>query len=636
MGSVLYPITRAAALRRAELKAAVDYFEKMSTSVSFAKIVGTATETRWAQIYHAGDLFAVVSLAAVEDHPELNSMGRELFNTLEADFFSLEEKKLTTIKAVIAENVRTLPPELTVSACIAYSRDGILYLFLIGSGSILMRRGEKLGVLLTQTHGPREQILASSGYLEHGDILLLETGAFATLLTEQTVKEAMELHLPNAITEKLTAKLEALPGDAAALSLMYQGAAAPEAPTLATAMRKELRDAEPSAKDPEPEEEKNAAENPETKADTEADEPVIHPQAAPEPTEDESQPVFRTEGGKGAPSRLSFLPALPLPPLSRRGIFGLAAAVIALILIGSVIFTKQQTQSVQTKSTYEQTLKQAQEKYDEAEGLKNLNAALAQEDYKKARDIITAGLPHVTKGSTEEQNLRTLLRKIETNIEHTEGQIVEPKAVDLSESPLLSLAAKKDTAYVTADEGKRYALTPDAIVDEKDKAVIKNEDDWKKPGGIAGYNGNLYLLDKADGVLKFTAGSGGYGKSSYFSGDAPSLTTAASMAIDGSVWILFSDGSVKKYTKGKAEGFSVSGLPSPFKNPTQLFTDSDTESLYILDKGNSRIVVLDKNGTFKKAYQASILAKATAIDVQEKEKKIYILQAKTLFMLPLE
>jgi hypothetical protein len=597
----------------------------MSTSVSFAKIVGTATETKWSQIYHAGDLFAVVSFTTVEDHPELTSMGRELFNTLEADFFSLEEKKLTTIKTVIAESVRSLPPEVTVSAVITYSREAILYLFLIGSGTILMRRGEKLGTLLTQTQGPREKILASSGYLEHGDILLLETGAFATLVSEHELREAMELHLPNAITEKLTVKHDDLPGDAAALSLMYQGASSPEAPTIASAMRKELKAAAPSAKTPE-----------EAAADAEDEEERRHePEQEFSPTQ---HSVFHTEGVPDTPeeSRLATLTRLQLPPLSRRAVFGVAAVLIALILIGSIILTTQHRQTAQTKNAYAQTIQAAQEKYDEAEGLKNLNAALAQDDYKKAREIINTGLPRVKKGSEEEQQLLALLRKVEANITNTEGKTVEAKAVDSSESPLLALAVEKDTPYVTEDEGKRYALTADGVLDEKGKAVMKNDDEWEKPGGIAGYNGNIYILDKAGAILKFTAGSGGYGKSSYFSENAPSLLTVSSMAIDGSVWLLYTDGSMKKYTKAKGDSFTVSGLPSPLKNPTQIFTNADTESLYILDKGNSRIVVLDKNGAFKKAYKASVAANATAIDVHEKDKKLYLLSGKNLFMIPLE
>jgi hypothetical protein len=604
----------------------------MSTSVSFAKIVGSATETMWSQIYHAGDLFAVVSLTTVEDHPELNSMGKEIFNTLEADFFSLEEKKLTTIKEVIAGSVRSLPPEVTISASIAYSRDAILYLFLIGSGEILMRREDKIGVLLQQKQGPREHILASSGYLKHSDVLLLETGAFAKLYPESEVKEAMELPLPNAITEHLTEKTDTLPGNAAALALVYQGVTSPDAPTIASAMRREHQAAEPSAKEPgvaEPNEEQDDAKSlpqPETEPPLEEEDKV-----APVKSDSPSEDNVTTND-----SRFKVLPTLAFPSLSRRVLFGAIAVILIAFLVAAIFLTKQHSQSVETKTVYQQTLREAQEKFDEAEGLKNLNAALAQDDYKKARGIIKAGLPKVPKGSREEQELLTLLKKVEGKIAGTEGESVSAKAVDLSENPLLTLAAEKGTPFVTDDDGKYFALNSTAVFNEKNAAVIKNDDAWEKAGGIAGYNGNIYVLDKGGAVLKFAAGGDGYGKSSYFSGNAPSLLTASGIAIDGSVWLLFTDGSIKKYTKAKDDGFTISGLPSPMKNPTQIFTNTETDNVYILDRGNSRIVVLTKDGAFKKAYKATQLTTATVIDVQEKEQKIYILSGKNLFMIPLE
>ena len=48
-------------------------------------------------------------------------------------------------------------------------------------------------------------------------------------------------------------------------------------------------------------------------------------------------------------------------------------------------------------------------------------------------------------------------------------------------------------------------------------------------------------------------------------------------------------------------------------------------SMYVLDNGNSRIVQLGKDGTFQAQYVSDVLNKAKDIDVQESNKKIFIL-----------
>src|SRR4051812_9598412 len=122
----------------------------MSTNLSFAKIVATQTEHAWSQVYHAGNLFAVVALTTDDKESDLNALGKAMFNELEVEFFSLDTKTLPAIRKVIEENITKLPKEVLLSACIAFSKDAVLYLFIIGSGKILMKRGEKIGVLLSQ------------------------------------------------------------------------------------------------------------------------------------------------------------------------------------------------------------------------------------------------------------------------------------------------------------------------------------------------------------------------------------------------------------------------------------------------------------------------------------------------------
>lgn len=596
----------------------------MPSSLSFAKLVAPATEKTWSQVYHAGNLFAVVALTAAEDTPDLNSIGKAIFNTLEDEFFSLEEKTLAAIRTVIETSIKNIPPEVTLSACIAFSKEAVLYLFILGGGKVLMKRNDKIGLLL-EGNG---KLVSSSGFLKHGDVLLLETAAFAELIASSKVHDALALHVPNDITEKLSSEVDTLPGDASALTLMYQGASSPEATVPSQDEAQSERDR--SEKKPFISDNltsvhaDKAAE--EAKGRSAEEHPSLRTHAADELEEDTAgevkQPVFeRLRSG------------LPLP--SRRMLIGSIAVLLFIVLLFSIFFTKQYNENKENREAYEQILTEAERKYDEAEGLKNLNAALAQDDYKQAQKVIKEGLVKIKKGSDEEKELLALLKKIEANLADTEGENVALKAIDLAESDLAERAVKAKAQFASSDESAVYVLTSDNV--QKDgEEIIKNEDSWEKPAGISAYSGNVYILDKTNGVLKYTAGGDGFGKSSYFSGDAPNTDTATAIGIDGSVYLAFADGSMKKYTRGREESFTLSGLPTPLSNPKQVVTSADMDDIYVLDSGSSRIVVLEKEGVFRKAYKAEALKTATLIDVREKDKKIYILNGKNLFMLELE
>lgn len=80
-----------------------------------------------------------------------------------------------------------------------------------------------------------------------------------------------------------------------------------------------------------------------------------------------------------------------------------------------------------------------------------------------------------------------------------------------------------------------------------------------------------------------------------------------------------------KFTRGKADTFNVTSLDKPFSSPTRIYTNTDDKQIYILDNGNSRIVVLDKNGAYSSQYTAKILKDAKDFEIREADKKIFVL-----------
>ena len=79
-------------------------------NISVAKIVSTPSQSSWSQAYNAGKLFAVLSLEKeIEEVPEkdyLNILGKELLETLEQEFFTLEVKDLESIKNLYRQQLK--------------------------------------------------------------------------------------------------------------------------------------------------------------------------------------------------------------------------------------------------------------------------------------------------------------------------------------------------------------------------------------------------------------------------------------------------------------------------------------------------------------------------------------------------
>src|ERR1700729_4357956 len=94
-------------------------------SLSFAKLVATPTETSWSQAYNAGNLFACLSLKVEEVTEEisLHAIGKDLFNVLQSEFFTLQEKNTASIKMAIQTSLENIPSSVEIDLTLAFFRD---------------------------------------------------------------------------------------------------------------------------------------------------------------------------------------------------------------------------------------------------------------------------------------------------------------------------------------------------------------------------------------------------------------------------------------------------------------------------------------------------------------------------------
>lgn len=625
-------------------------------NLAFAKLVSNPTASAWSQAYDAGKLFAVLSLEA-EIQPEkldaLNVDGKEILATLEQEFFTLENKDLDSIKRAITTATSKIDPKFVPSFVIVYVVGNILYLFIHGKGKVVLKRGSKIGTLLDggDTNG---ELKSASGYLQDKDVVIMQTDKFSKIVSPQGLAMSLDNETPNDIAEALAPNVhEKEDGAAAALFVEYREDKTFVAAMEAQGLKPETTPvAEAGALTPppldfedQPEEIKEPMESQTETAETNSPEAQTEPTLTEELKEDqgelgaEGEKMFTPISPVGFPSRrgrMSFLRnfrlnRLPLPH-SRRVLLTIGIIVL-VIFIGSIFFAINNKNSAADKALFAKVYAEAQSKYNEGQGLVDLNQSLAREDFQSAQQILNDNKDKFKKGSDEEKQILDLLTKVNAALDESSGaKEVSAKEIDLSDSTYLSTVSKnKSSKYFAQNTDSVYFIDSKGIQKVSKSSGSTTQiisKDWTTPGGLGVYLANFYVLDKTDNVFKFVptvvASKSAYAKSDYLTA-TPSLDSAVAMAIDGSIYVLYDDGSIEKYNKGVKQTFSVTGLDKKLSSPTKIWTDADSDNVYVLDNGNSRIISLNKDGAFQAAYSSSLLKNAIDFEVVESSKTINFL-----------
>lgn len=164
---------------------------------------------------------------------------------------------------------------------------------------------------------------------------------------------------------------------------------------------------------------------------------------------------------------------------------------------------------------------------------------------------------------------------------------------------------------------------------------------WSDPQRSGGFAGNYYVLDPvAQSIFKYlpTEASYTFPALQYLDPTEPvDMSGALDMAIDGSIYVLGRDGSLRKFDLGRPSRFRVQGLEVELLEPTALFTDARTAFLYVADPAHRRIVQLDKEGRFVRQLlpprgQEEAFADLRTLWVDEPSGTLFVLSGPRLYL----
>ncbi len=618
-------------------------------TLRIAKIVGTPTANSWSQVHtffpeesekkeKRGIFLGVLSFSGVEEGVEAVNFGREILSRLHEEYFGeLETPAMEKLSQAVSKVASEFSKEgQNLEVVVAALLENVLYLACSGSGQVWVKRGGALQKVLEGKDlpaGRQGRIETASGILEENDFIVLGTGAFFALLPEGVFRAALESGSPDEAVEVLVPVIHGKEKDSQAAALICQ-------------FQKEI------SLPPETSEKKKI----EFK---------------------KFFSFFSSIFQKFKTLRLGEIYIRNKGEETKKKKVALTLAIILIFLLGaSIFFGKGKRESSEKERQYNLIFSEAKKNLEEGKALVSLNPSSARELIFKSQEKLS----ELESLKIQAQKTGELRKEVEEALslvvkEHKFSElpvfldlalfrqggrgenlslfeksmsVLDPREnilfwVDISQKSGEILAggenlsgSKKvssygDYVYVLGEKG----IVRVGVKNKKTELIV--ESDWKEGKLLSAFAGNLYLLD-SEGIWRYQTTETGFSEKQKWFGEGVSvdLSEVVFMAIDGSIWLLRQDGKILKFSQGSPEAFGIGGLDKPFSSPSVIYADSEAENLYILDKGNSRIVVLTKDGEYQGQYIWEGLKEVSDMVVSEAEKKIFLLSGEKIYQIDIK
>jgi len=586
----------------------------MEHHLSVAKIVGSATESSWAQAYSAGKLHIVLSLQGEEK--AIAGTGKETLEKLQREFFALDEKNLESVSKAVSTVFESIPSTLTVSLLLTTVVEDVLYIVSANSGFAILHRDKQTTVIAS---GEKDMVSSFSGKILSGDVIIIATYQTLQTLSLEQVKDALKCITPGEIAETLAPSIhERSNGSEAALIWKVGGIA------------------------------------------KETHEDVI---------EDSTDTI---EASKDEPVRRSLpkislkfsLPTFSLRKINRKSAAVIISLLLVIVLILGFYIQKMKTTDSKNQAILEKILSLEKQKYEDALAVMELNRGMGMQDVLQVKNDVEKNLEKLPQGSKQRQELQKFLDEVNkalgssgqtsskiklfydssknselstvTYISFKGGELVgtgsKKGGIIKSDGSISSVFDVSNVKSLTSDEKNAYIISGNSVFQiakssGKNSTIIDNQN---SPVSIGTFGGNIYLLSGADKtVYKYRPND--FNKEAYFASDTK-LANPSSLAIDSSIYVI-DNGGIKKYTRGNQDSFSFKG--KALSVMSQIYTDEEYTNIYIVDPEKKIATITDKTGNIAQEISLNGMKHITAITADEKNKKMYIASDGNIYALDL-
>jgi len=198
------------------------------------------------------------------------------------------------------------------------------------------------------------------------------------------------------------------------------------------------------------------------------------------------------------------------------------------------------------------------------------------------------------------------------------------KMISLEDNGQIILFGQSEKIYIHnshTDKHNTYLLNPAISLDN-----IKD---------LGNFLSNFYVLDNyQSNIIKYSLSEikeNTINGKNWLPKPIEELKNAQSMTINGSIYILGSDGTIVEYFKGEKVGQIQPQLEKSLKGDNKIFIKPDFKNFYISDPKNKRLIVLNKNGEIINQYINDEFINLHDFWITKNEEEAYLLCGKKVY-----
>lgn len=345
-------------------------------------------------------------------------------------------------------------------------------------------------------------------------------------------------------------------------------------------------------------------------------------------------------------------------------------ALAAVLLVAVIIGTSMNNATREQEETIQTIIKRAEDKKNAAE------ASLIYDDVDQARTLVAEALALIDTLPQTDDDLREATNELRDELNDVLAQIRGVNLVTTNQLGDLASAAQGSVIGIDQTEGSVHAITSDnqvlkfneleqrweevqltlgtiaparlsaeesgdlLVVDEnKTLARVNFTNGTLNPvtsgaGGLESvedievYNANLYALTSAGKqIVRMRPQLTNYDAGTLWINSANiDLSNAVDMTIDGDIYVLTSN-TVAKFSSGSEQSFSLVETDPTLQGASKIWTSAESSYLYILDPGEGRVLVFEKDGALTTQYFAEEFKNAADFVIREDQNSIVVLAA---------
>lgn len=577
--------------------------------------VGPVDPNHWGQVLVTPTAYGIVEVTDTSGNAQ--QKGAAFLSRL-GEKLSVQLTSLSAIEQITDSVWEDHITSLIVLVCVGR----VVYLVVRGSGRVFVKRGKELANLIHTQGGV-------SGEVRQADTILLVSGQFARVLSHADVVSLFDRETAPEVAEKLTLALHEKSGGEGAVALVF-----------------------------------------------EVEKLVESEYINPEPVKSTSR-VFPVR--ERLRSFWGDVVSIRHDPKRRRQVAVITVSLLFFLSVAVGIWK----QTIAKKNEQLLTVvSDARHAFDEGVALLELNPVKGRERLSQAKSILDPVVNTVNPRTKQGRDVRLLYDQVNDNLTQS-LQVIESSlslfydmelmkkgaratSLALSGTSLIIGDQSGGTVYRIDIETKKaevvaggneiagvfsvdqhgdivYSLTPEGIMatnqEKKTSRVVPKHDVWGRVTSLTSFGGNLYLLDTIKSrIWKYTAVEKGFSDiREYLNPDTlPDLSSATNMTIDGSVWVGTKQGKIFRFVQGREETFIPNGVEPTLGSDIEVYVTDENINIYLLDRSNNRVVVLDKDGVYLSQYRFSAEFTVTSFVVSEQEKKILLLTEGKLYVVDLK